>query len=89
MGYGRTTEKRLAGHILPTGRRVLDMDVCKCRVLSWHGGTLNSRRAASPLMRLVAGDQRWETPDCPPGCPPSKFGCLSIAADPLYNHRQA
>ncbi|GFU93425.1 hypothetical protein TNCV_2728121 [Trichonephila clavipes] len=31
-----------------------DMDVCKCIVPSWHGGTLNSRRAANPLVRLVA-----------------------------------
>ncbi|GFX27451.1 transposable element Tcb1 transposase [Trichonephila clavipes] len=29
------------------------MDVCKCIVPSRHGGTLNSRRAASPLVRLV------------------------------------
>ncbi|GFW24036.1 hypothetical protein TNCV_4950801 [Trichonephila clavipes] len=27
-----------------------DMDVCKCIVLSRHGGTLNSRRAANPLV---------------------------------------
>ncbi|GFT57227.1 hypothetical protein TNCV_1692331 [Trichonephila clavipes] len=38
------------------------------------GGTLNSRRAASSLVRLVAGDERWETPDPPPGCSPSKLG---------------
>ncbi|GFW35401.1 hypothetical protein TNCV_2612001 [Trichonephila clavipes] len=29
------------------------MDVCKSIVPLWHGGTLKSRRAASPLMRLV------------------------------------
>ncbi|GFT09100.1 uncharacterized protein TNCV_4105551 [Trichonephila clavipes] len=34
------------------------MDVCKCIVPSRHGGTLNSRRAASPLVRMVAGDER-------------------------------
>ncbi|GFW46001.1 hypothetical protein TNCV_3276191 [Trichonephila clavipes] len=38
-----------------------------------HGGTLNSRRAASPLMRLVEGEERWEAPDSP-GCSPSKLG---------------
>ncbi|GFV14492.1 hypothetical protein TNCV_166191 [Trichonephila clavipes] len=27
-----------------------DMDVCKCIVPLWHGGTLNSRRATSPLV---------------------------------------
>ncbi|GFU88754.1 hypothetical protein TNCV_4444311 [Trichonephila clavipes] len=30
-----------------------DMDVCKCTVPSRHGGTLNSRRAASPLIVRV------------------------------------
>ncbi|GFU73113.1 uncharacterized protein TNCV_1354041 [Trichonephila clavipes] len=35
-----------------------DMDVRKCIVPSRHGGTLNSRRAASPLVRLVEGEER-------------------------------
>ncbi|GFY33429.1 hypothetical protein TNCV_2226981 [Trichonephila clavipes] len=35
-----------------------DMDVCKYIV-----PTLNSCRAACPLVCLVAGDGRWETPD--------------------------
>ncbi|GFY25561.1 hypothetical protein TNCV_2486811 [Trichonephila clavipes] len=30
-----------------------DMDVCGCIVHSLHGGTLNSRRAANPLLTLV------------------------------------
>ncbi|GFX53490.1 hypothetical protein TNCV_4652761 [Trichonephila clavipes] len=29
--------------------------------------TLNSRRAASPLVRLVEGEERWEAPDHPQG----------------------
>ncbi|GFY14209.1 hypothetical protein TNCV_3613981 [Trichonephila clavipes] len=29
------------------------MDVCKCIVPSRHWGTLNSRRATNPLVRLV------------------------------------
>ncbi|GFU35866.1 hypothetical protein TNCV_4029831 [Trichonephila clavipes] len=37
-------------------------------------GTLNSLQAASPLVRLVAEDERWEIPDSPPGCSPSKLG---------------
>ncbi|GFU52510.1 uncharacterized protein TNCV_2115071 [Trichonephila clavipes] len=37
-----------------------DMDVCKCLMPSQHGGTLNSRRAASPLVRLMEEDERWE-----------------------------
>ncbi|GFS70436.1 f-box only protein 38 [Trichonephila clavipes] len=32
------------------------MHVCKCIVPSRHGGTLNSRRATSPLVRLVDGE---------------------------------
>ncbi|GFW47468.1 hypothetical protein TNCV_4537581 [Trichonephila clavipes] len=32
-----------------------DMDVCKCIVPSQHGSTLNSRRAASPLVRWWKG----------------------------------
>ncbi|GFY35210.1 hypothetical protein TNCV_5045841 [Trichonephila clavipes] len=39
------------------------MHVCKCIVPSRHGGTLNSLRAASPLVRLVEGEERWEAPD--------------------------
>ncbi|GFU13509.1 HTH_Tnp_Tc3_2 domain-containing protein [Trichonephila clavipes] len=39
------------------------MDVRKCIVPMWHGGTLNSRRAASPLVRLVEEVERWEAPD--------------------------
>ncbi|GFS97510.1 cullin-4A [Trichonephila clavipes] len=37
------------------------MDVCKCTVPLRHGGALNSRRAASPLVCL--GEERWEVPD--------------------------
>ncbi|GFU58940.1 transposable element Tc3 transposase [Trichonephila clavipes] len=32
-----------------------------------HVGTLNSRRAASPLVWLVEGEDRWEAPDHPQG----------------------
>ncbi|GFW57896.1 uncharacterized protein TNCV_1418431 [Trichonephila clavipes] len=35
-----------------------DMDVCKCIEPSRHRGTLNSRRATCPLVRLVAGGGR-------------------------------
>ncbi|GFW09563.1 uncharacterized protein TNCV_3996691 [Trichonephila clavipes] len=31
------------------------------------GGTLNSRRAASPLKRLVEVEERWEISDHPQG----------------------
>ncbi|GFU42349.1 hypothetical protein TNCV_4554991 [Trichonephila clavipes] len=33
------------------------MDVCKYVVPSRHGGTLNSRRASSPPVRLVKGEE--------------------------------
>ncbi|GFV19416.1 uncharacterized protein TNCV_3663491 [Trichonephila clavipes] len=42
-----------------------DMDVCKCIVPARHGGTLNSRRAAIPFVRLVEGEERWEASDHP------------------------
>ncbi|GFV47978.1 hypothetical protein TNCV_2295581 [Trichonephila clavipes] len=29
----------------------------------WHGGTLNSHRAATPLVRLVEGEESWEASD--------------------------
>ncbi|GFU82845.1 hypothetical protein TNCV_266421 [Trichonephila clavipes] len=39
----------------------------KCIVLLRLGDTLNSRRAASPLVRLIEGDDKWEAPDHPQG----------------------
>ncbi|GFY18658.1 HTH_Tnp_Tc3_2 domain-containing protein [Trichonephila clavipes] len=50
------------------------MDVCKCILPSWHGGTLNSRRAASPLVRLVEGEETWEAHDLPQGVLPLNWG---------------
>ncbi|GFW05962.1 uncharacterized protein TNCV_4477561 [Trichonephila clavipes] len=41
------------------------MDVCKRVVPLRHGVTLNSRRAASPLVWLVEGEERWEASDHP------------------------
>ncbi|GFT30988.1 hypothetical protein TNCV_1683541 [Trichonephila clavipes] len=35
------------------------MDVCKCTVPLRHGGTLNSRRSTSPLVRLMEIEERW------------------------------
>ncbi|GFW73652.1 hypothetical protein TNCV_1541071 [Trichonephila clavipes] len=37
-----------------------DMDVCKCIVPSRNGDTLNSSRVASPLVRLVEGEESCE-----------------------------
>ncbi|GFX82783.1 hypothetical protein TNCV_385761 [Trichonephila clavipes] len=36
------------------------MDICKCIVPLRHGGTLNSRLAASPLVWLAEVEERWE-----------------------------
>ncbi|GFU29149.1 uncharacterized protein TNCV_4837411 [Trichonephila clavipes] len=41
-----------------------DMDVCKCIVPARHGGTLNSRRTASPLVRWWKGKE-MEAPEHP------------------------
>ncbi|GFX14326.1 uncharacterized protein TNCV_1768201 [Trichonephila clavipes] len=43
------------------------MDACKCLVPLRRGGTLNSRRAASLLVWLVEGEERWEAPGHPQG----------------------
>ncbi|GFV70191.1 hypothetical protein TNCV_2553351 [Trichonephila clavipes] len=40
-------------------------DVCKCIVPCGSTATLNSRRAASPLLRLLRGEKKWETLDPP------------------------
>ncbi|GFT97583.1 uncharacterized protein TNCV_1034231 [Trichonephila clavipes] len=37
-------------------------------------GTLNSCRAASPLVKSVEGEQRWEAPDHPQGVLPLTWG---------------
>ncbi|GFV92568.1 hypothetical protein TNCV_1374191 [Trichonephila clavipes] len=39
-----------------------------------HGGTLNSRRAASSLVRLVEGEERREAPDHSHGVLPQHWG---------------
>ncbi|GFT52397.1 uncharacterized protein TNCV_502271 [Trichonephila clavipes] len=41
------------------------MDVCKCLVPSRHGGTRNSRRVASLLVRMVEAEERREATDHP------------------------
>ncbi|GFT11451.1 zinc finger protein [Trichonephila clavipes] len=51
------------------------MDVCKCIVPARHRGTLNNRRVASPLVRLVEGEDRWEASDHPQSVlPPNRGG---------------
>ncbi|GFY00408.1 uncharacterized protein TNCV_1664471 [Trichonephila clavipes] len=46
------------------------MDACKCIMPLRHGGTLNTRLAASPLVWLVEGEEKWEAPSHPQGCLP-------------------
>ncbi|GFU17026.1 uncharacterized protein TNCV_2479761 [Trichonephila clavipes] len=50
------------------------MDVCKCIVPLRHGNNLNSRRAASPLVWLVNGEEKWEAPDHSQGFLPLNWG---------------
>ncbi|GFV38622.1 uncharacterized protein TNCV_132611 [Trichonephila clavipes] len=50
------------------------MDVSKCKVPLWHGGTLNSRRAACPLVSFVEGEEMWEASDHPQGIFPQNWG---------------
>ncbi|GFU29473.1 uncharacterized protein TNCV_4747411, partial [Trichonephila clavipes] len=51
-----------------------DMDVCNCIVPSRHGVLFNSCRAASPPVRLVEGEERWEASDHPQGDLPLNWG---------------
>ncbi|GFX38159.1 hypothetical protein TNCV_3837581 [Trichonephila clavipes] len=50
------------------------LDVCKYIVPLRHGVTLNNHRAASPLVRLVEGEERWKAPSSFPQCSPSTSG---------------
>ncbi|GFW33282.1 uncharacterized protein TNCV_2859602 [Trichonephila clavipes] len=49
------------------------MHVCKCIVLLRHGGTLNSRRTTSALVRLVEGEEGWDDSDNPQGLLPENW----------------
>ncbi|GFT58562.1 hypothetical protein TNCV_1250331 [Trichonephila clavipes] len=58
------SEVTLTAVPLDLGAHALEgIDVYKCFLLSRHGGTLDSHRAASPFVRLGNGGERWETPD--------------------------
>ncbi|GFW15475.1 hypothetical protein TNCV_4656151 [Trichonephila clavipes] len=61
------------------------MDVCKCIVPSRHGGTLNSRRAASPLVRLIERKRGGR----PLTLPPQNWGGTKseIVLSPLWYSR--
>ncbi|GFU41308.1 uncharacterized protein TNCV_3011321 [Trichonephila clavipes] len=61
-----------------------DMNICKCIVPSRHGGTLNSRRAASPLVRLVKREERWEVPDHPQGVLPQNWDEIELNRSPVW-----
>ncbi|GFU07276.1 uncharacterized protein TNCV_2656021 [Trichonephila clavipes] len=50
------------------------MDLCKCIVPSRHVSTLNSRRAASPLVRLVERKERWVAHNQKQGVLPQSWG---------------
>ncbi|GFV48315.1 uncharacterized protein TNCV_667171 [Trichonephila clavipes] len=50
------------------------MYVCKYIVPSRHGSSLTSHRAASPLVRLVEGEERREAPNHPQGVLSQNWG---------------
>ncbi|GFY16800.1 uncharacterized protein TNCV_4338011 [Trichonephila clavipes] len=50
------------------------MDVCKLIVPSRHGSALNSHLAASPLVKLVEGVEKWEASGHPQGVLPQNWG---------------
>ncbi|GFX61361.1 uncharacterized protein TNCV_4894051 [Trichonephila clavipes] len=49
------------------------IDVCKCIVSSRHLCTSNSRRATSPLVKLVEGEERWVALDYSQGVLPQNW----------------
>ncbi|GFU60183.1 uncharacterized protein TNCV_4248881 [Trichonephila clavipes] len=51
-----------------------DINVCKCIVPSWQGDAINILRVGSPLVMLVEGKERWETPDHPQCILPQNWG---------------
>ncbi|GFV72627.1 uncharacterized protein TNCV_2602341 [Trichonephila clavipes] len=51
-----------------------DMDVYKCILPSQHGGTINNHEVASPLVRSVEGEERWEASDDLLGFFPQNWG---------------
>ncbi|GFX56318.1 hypothetical protein TNCV_2242501 [Trichonephila clavipes] len=54
------------------------MNICKCIVPLRHGATINSRRAASPLVRLVEGEAYAQDVLLKTGVEPSQI-ILSLA----------
>ncbi|GFS66305.1 hypothetical protein TNCV_3856091 [Trichonephila clavipes] len=60
------------------------MDVCKCIVPFRHGGTLNSLRFTSSLVRLVEGKERLEATYPSHGVFPLNWGGTEIKKS--YSH---
>ncbi|GFY24719.1 uncharacterized protein TNCV_1017651 [Trichonephila clavipes] len=52
--------------------------------LSGTVGTLNSRRAASPLLRLEEREESWEVPDHPQGVLPQNWGETELNRSVTY-----
>ncbi|GFV36744.1 uncharacterized protein TNCV_2649881 [Trichonephila clavipes] len=59
----------------------------KCIVPSRHGGTLNSRRATSPLVRLVEGEEKREASDHPQIVLPQNWGGTESNRTGSYDKR--
>ncbi|GFW44121.1 hypothetical protein TNCV_3854821 [Trichonephila clavipes] len=56
------------------------MDVCKCTILLRHEGTLNTHRAANPLVWLVEGGRGMRCQGHP-----SRVFSLKIRVEPSQN----
>ncbi|GFV82807.1 uncharacterized protein TNCV_4147751 [Trichonephila clavipes] len=54
------------------------MNVCKCIVPLRSEGTLNSRRAASPLVRLLEVEEKCEAIDHLQGVLPQNWGEIEL-----------
>ncbi|GFU20245.1 uncharacterized protein TNCV_4933271 [Trichonephila clavipes] len=52
----------------------LHSNACKCIMPLRHGITINSYRAANPLVRLLEGKERWEAPGHLKGFLPLNWG---------------
>ncbi|GFU06771.1 hypothetical protein TNCV_4353351 [Trichonephila clavipes] len=69
-----------------TSRRTF-LDWVRISEKTWmfvNGGTLNSSRAASPLVRLVEGEERWKAPDHPQGVLPQNWGKIELNHCHMY-----
>ncbi|GFU34679.1 hypothetical protein TNCV_1993901 [Trichonephila clavipes] len=54
------------------------LDVCKCIATLLHVVILNSRSAASPIVKLMEREEKWETSDHLKGVLRQNWGCTEL-----------